>query len=173
MAMNKGKWAFVVLALLVSGCASDKGDFPSLSKRPYETDDPLGEVAEAPAPPVATTLPADLQQKLDALLARGRAASAAYEAAIPDAHIAARGASGSAVGSETWVNAHMILSRADGARADGVAALGELDKLIAQQTADGADAGIISLLSKPEEILAKQIDAQNDEVERIAAMIGV
>lgn len=161
-----------LLAFLLTGCASVEGDFPSLSKRPYETDTPVEDPAANP-PPVTTTLPADLRGKTDDLLARARKSHSAFEAALPPARSAAQSASGSASGSEAWVNAHMILSRADGARADAVAALGEIDRLIAGVRDQGADAGLVALLSEPQSRIAAMVNEETAEIDRLAKLIGL
>lgn len=164
--------AIAPLGLLLGGCASLEGEFPSLSKRPYESADPLAVPEAAPAP-VSTSLPAALQTQVDALLQRARAAQSAYEAALPTARNAAQGAAGSAVGSEAWVNAHMLVSRADSARADAVAALGEIDRLIAGEREKGADVGLVALLSAPQAQIAALVNAQTAEIDRLSRLIGV
>jgi hypothetical protein len=170
--MTRFIFATAALAMLLSGCTSVEGDFPSLSKRPYETDNPLAEPA-APIPQITTALPAELKAQTDALLARGQKAHAAFEAALGPARAAAQSAGGAAAGSEAWVNAHMIVSRADGARADGVTALSEIDQLIALQRDKGADKGLIALLSAPQEQLAAFVNQDTAEIDRLARMIGL
>jgi hypothetical protein len=172
MAMSQKAIAFAASALLLSGCANIEGDFPSLSKRPYETDTPVEDISTTPAPNT-TALPADLDRQTDALVARARKAHSAFENALGAARSAAQSASGSASGSESWVNAHMVLSRADGARADAVAALGEMDQLIARQRDKGADAGLVVLLSRPQGQIAELVNAENAEIERLSRLIGV
>jgi hypothetical protein len=159
-------------ALLLGGCATTEGDFPSLSKRPYETNDPLTQPAAQPAP-LTSTLPDDLKNRTDNLVARSQKAHAAYEAALPAARSAAQSASGGATGGESWVNAHMVLSRTDGARADAVAALAEIDDLIARERDKGADAGLIALLAIPQGQIAERVNAENAEIDRLAKLIGI
>lgn len=170
--MTKSIFATATLALLLSGCASVEGDFPSLSKRAYETDNPLADPASPPAP-VTTALPAELKAQSEALLARGQKAHAAFAAALPAARAAAQSASGAAAGSEAWVEAHMIVSRADGARADGVAALSEIDQLIARERDKGADRGLIALLGEPQGQLAAIVNEDTAEIDRLAKLIGL
>ncbi len=160
------------LALLLTGCASVEGDFPSLSKRPYETSNPVDIPVATPAP-VISALPAELKTRTDALLARGRQAHLAFEEALPAVRAAAQSASGAPAGSEAWVNAHMILSRADGARSDGIAALGEMDQLIARERDRGADAGLIALLAEPQSQLAAIVNEDTAEIDRLAKLIGL
>jgi hypothetical protein len=159
-------------AALLSGCASIEGDFPSLSKRVYETDTPIEDPSAMPAQ-VTTALPADLERQTDTLVARARKAHNAFESALGAARSTAQAASGSATGSEAWVNAHMVLSRADTARADAVAALGEMDQLIARERDKGADTGLVALLAQPQSRISELVNAENAEVERLAKMIGL
>jgi hypothetical protein len=170
--MTKSITAAATVALLLAGCASVEGDFPSLSKRPYETGNPVDVPAATPAP-LTTALPADLKTRTDALVARGRQAHLAFEAALPAVRAASQSASGAAPGSEAWVNAHMILSRADGARSDGVAALGDMDQLIARERDKGADPGLIALLAEPQGQLAAIVNQDTAEINRLANLIGL
>jgi hypothetical protein len=173
MINNKACLASVtVLALSLGGCASVEGDFPSLSKRPYETDNPV-EQDSLPSAPLTSFLPANLQTQTDGLVARARKAHAAFEAALPAARNAAQSANGAVPGSEGWINAHMILSRADGTRADAVAALSELDKLITMERDKGADAGLVALLAKPQGQIAAMVNEETAEIDRLARMIGL
>jgi hypothetical protein len=164
--------ALIFVTLLLCSCANVEGDFPSLSKRPYETADPVAEQNAVPAP-LTSALPADLKARIDDMVARNRKAHAAYEAAIPAARSAAQSASGASAGGESWVNAHMVLSRADGARTDAVAALSEIDQLIAHERDKGADAGLIALLAGPQGQIAELVNAENAEIERLAKLIGL
>jgi hypothetical protein len=155
--------------LALSACSSVQGDFPSLAKRPYEQENPIAEPV-VPAIPQTTSLPAELQSQTDSLLARSRAAHAAFQAALPSAKSVLGPA---ATGSEAWVNAHMTLSRVDSTRADGVAALGEIDQIISKQRENGADAGLIALLSAPQQSIAERVNAENAEIERLTQLIGL
>jgi hypothetical protein len=159
-------------ALMLAGCTTMEGDFPSLSKRPFETDTPVDDPAEKPVP-LTTALPAELERQTNALVARARKAHSDFENALGAARSTAQSASGSATGSESWVNAHMVLSRADGRRADALAALGEMDQLIAREREKGADAGLVALLQQPQGQIAALVNAENAEVERLAKMIGL
>lgn len=166
---------FLPLAALASltlgGCAGASGDFPSLAKRPYEKANPVEEVAVAET--LTTALSADLQKQVDALLTRSSIAHAAFENALPSIRATIQSASNPATGSESWVNAHTILSRTDSLRADGVAALGEMDRLVANEREKGADSGLVALLTAPQQIIAERVTSENAEVERLTQMIGL
>ncbi len=173
--MMKRITAPLLPALILSACAAPQGEFPSLLRRPYETKAPI----TAPVPPenaVLAVLPADLRAKAEALAARHRAAQIAYRDLLPQSDNAARAASGTAVGSEAWVSAHLQVSRLDKARADSKAALAEIDRMItAQMNADiqGNSPDIAALLMPYQNRLATDTAAQDAEIERLSALIGV
>jgi hypothetical protein len=152
-----------ILALSLAGCASTDGDFPSLSKRPYENANPIKE-SDSTVTNLTTALPALLASQTDGLLIRSRKAASAFAGALPLAQSSARSASGAAVGSETWVQAHMVLSRLDAARSDGVAALAEMDKLVVTERERGADSGLLGLLETVQRELADTVSDQNARI---------
>ena len=79
-------------------------------------------------------------------------------------------AAGTSPGSEAWVNAHMELSRLDKTRADSVAALGEMDGLIADQIQ--GDSAYVALLVDAQQSIATEVAAQRSEIDRLSRQIG-
>ena len=158
-------------ALTVGGCANVDGDFPSLAKRPYEKANPIKEVAVVET--LTASLSGDLQRQISALLSRSSAAHTAFESSLPSMQSVALSAGNSAPGSESWVNAHTKLSRTDSLRADGVAALGEMDRLVAREREQGADSGLVALLTAPQQQIADRVKAENAEIERLTQLIGL
>ena len=158
-------------SLALAGCASATGDFPSLAKRPYEKENPIEEVAVVET--LSTELSADLQQQVDALLSRSSAAHAAFENALPAVRSLIQSIGNPTTGSESWVNAHTVLSRTDSLRADDVAALGEMDRLVANEREKGADTGLVALLSAAQQQISDRVKAENAEVERLTQLIGL
>lgn len=158
---------FLIALPAVASCSMAGGDFPSLERRPYENNSPIV-APEAPPPPVA--LSADLVVKVDALNARHRAAQAAFDNDIRSVQTLASRAAGTAAGSETWVNAHLQLSRLDKARADSVAVVREFDTLISDSA--GADSNLVPLLAGAQKPVADAVAAQNAEIERLSRLIG-
>ena len=161
----------VIAALLLAGCSLPEGEFPSLAKRPYETSEP---VSEPPAEPeqLTTTLPANVAAAVNLLLARHQKAESAFRSNLGGVRKAAQSAAGSAIGSESWASAEVELSRLEVARGDSVAALAELDKLIAEQREQGADSGLLGLLAEPQSRVAADVGAQTAEIEALARLIG-
>ena len=158
-----------VASLTLTGCASAGGNFPSLAKRPYESANPIEE--KAVDEKLTTILSADLQRQINALLSRSSAAHEAFENSVPS--VLSLVPSAGSPGSDSWVNAHMVLSRTDSLRADGVAALGEIDRLVASEREKGADAGLVALLSVPQGQIAALVSAQTIEIDRLTRLIGI
>ena len=156
----------LLVAATLSACSTPEGGFPSLERRPFETAGP--EVVTAPAAP--TELTPELTEKVKALTARHQAANETFNSALQRMQGIAQRAAGSAQGSETWVNAHLELSRLDHGRADSVAALGELDELIAAQA--DSDSDYVPLLTAYQEPMATEVAAQRSAVEWLSQLIG-
>jgi hypothetical protein len=164
----------ISLTAILSACAAPQGEFPSLMRRPYETNAPI----TAPLSPETAgpaTLSSDLAATANALAARHRAAHNAYRELLTPTASAARGAAGTAVGSEAWVAAQLQVSRLDKARADSKAALAELDRLITAQLdagANGTGVDMGALLIEYQTPIAADTAAQDAEIERLSALIG-
>jgi hypothetical protein len=156
------------LALLLPACTSVEGEFPSLERRAYESDDPVA-IADA-EPQAPAVLIQSLKNQVDSLVARHSKAEAAYARDLPTIRSVAQRAAGSAVGSESWVNAHLQLSRLDQARADSVAVVRDFDALIAR--AGDTDAAMVPLLVAAQKPVADAVTAQNAEIERLSRLIG-
>ncbi|HMT41088.1 MAG TPA: hypothetical protein PKC48_00320 [Sphingorhabdus sp.] len=161
----------VIAVLLLAGCSLPEGEFPSLAKRSYETSEPVGEPSAEPEQ-LTTSIPADVDASVNLLLARHQKAESAFRSALGGVRKAAQSAAGSAIGSESWASAEVELSRLDVARGDSVAALAEMDKLIADQRERGADSGLLGLLAEPQSRLAADVAAQTAEIEALARLIG-
>lgn len=157
------------LTAFLSACGLPEGSFPTLERRPYEIDGPnIAPVVAQPAAPLA--LPPDLAAKVDALGKRHRTADASFRNGLSAMRSIASKAAGTSPGSEAWVNAHLELSRLDKARADSVAALGEMDGLIADQIE--GDSVYLALLVDVQQGIATQVAAQRAEIDGLSRQIG-
>lgn len=153
---------------LLAACSSTGEEFPSLERRPYESNNPVV-APEVPAPaPVSLT--AELSAKVNALAVRHRTAQADFAKTLPSVQAVASKAAGSPIGSESWVNAHLQLSRLDKLRTDSVAVVREFDSLIADQGA--GDPAMVPLLTEAQKPVADDVAAQNDEINRLSRLIG-
>jgi hypothetical protein len=116
-----------VALLLVSGCGLTGGDFPSLVVRQAETPRSIASPGAAAVPTLSEAeqsgLQADLLREEKALAKTSQQVSDAQDALAP-LLAAARGAP---IGSESWTQAQLALSRFDQARAP----LGEIDGRLA------------------------------------------
>lgn len=161
----------VIAALLLGGCSLPDGEFPSLAKRPYETENPIAEPSTEPEQ-LSTTLPAEITMLVDQMMVRHQKAESAFRAALGRTRQIAQSSAGSATGTESWAVAQVELSRLDSLRGDSVAALSDLDALIAAQREKGADSGLLGLLDKPKSVIANDVAAQAAEIEALARLIG-
>lgn len=157
------------LTAFLCGCAMPEGSFPSLARRSYEIDGPNVEPAD-PVTAAPNELTPELAARIKALTDRHDSASARFDRDLPRVRAIAAGAAGTAPGSERWVDAHMQLSRLDHMRADSVAALGEIDELIAAQNEE--DASYVPLLVAIQERVGKKVAEQRGAVEQMAQQIG-
>lgn len=153
---------------LLAACSTTEGEFPSLERRAYESNAPITEPVSQTA--VAVSLPPDFAAKADALLARHRAAKSAFGGGLGSVQSVASSAAGNSPGSESWVNAHVQLSRLDKARADSVAAAREFDSLISE--AGALDSAFVALLTAAQKPVVDDVTAQNDEIDRLSRLIG-
>ncbi len=165
----------LIFAALLQGCSTTGGEFPSLSRRPFESGTPIEAPIVAPVP-VASSLPEPYAGQIGVLRARHNKAASQFAALLPGARQTAAAAAGSAVGSEAWVNAHVIVSRLDHARADSPASLADLDNLVATRfdaEAKGAFPLIMPLLTPVQSNIAASVAAQNAEIQRLSVLIGL
>jgi hypothetical protein len=153
---------------LLSACAAEEGQFPSLERRPYESKNPI--IAPEQPAPAQAVLPQELADKVAALTKRHKAAQAAFAKELPAIQSVASKAAGTAPGSESWVNAHLQLSRLDKARADSVSVVREFDGLISAEA--DSDSTWVPLLTDAQKPVAEDVAAQNAEIERLSRLIG-
>jgi len=158
----------LLLFTALSACATADGEFPSLERRPYESNAPIT-VPESAAPTPVMLSP-DLAVKVSDLLARHHAAQESFARGLNAVQAVAQRASGSKAGSESWVNAHVQLSRLDKARADSVDVLRDFDALVT--TEGSADARLATLLAEAQMPVAAAVEAQNAEINRLSRLIG-
>jgi hypothetical protein len=167
MSCTKSITCFASFALLAA-CSATDGDFPSLSRRNYEGSGPI----TAPSAPImeASSLPAADAAKVEALQKRHRIAHTAFENALRPVQDQALRAAGSSPGSESWVGAHLQLSRLDIVRSDSVAVMREFDSLISEQ--GKTDPALVPLLNAAQLLVSKDVTAQNAEIASLSRMIG-
>lgn len=151
------KWrnplAFGLLAAVLSGCAGDKGDYPSLALRAFER----GEAVPVPASPPPPIRPPSSSGQLADLIADASAAEKAFLAAEGDAARLARAASGQSAESNARTAALVALADLDVQRARTALALAGIDSLAAEAaTALAPDPAVMSAQSRIADVLAGQ-----------------
>lgn len=167
------------LALFLSACTGTGQDgrgYPSLARRPAESTRVGGESPAVDHGQAVVLAPADplLAQQIAALSAQADQGKGAFEALYVQVAGTIRMASGAPVSSESWVAAHVDLSRLEEARYDSIFALASLDTLYADRMkalAEGkAQGGITEILAAHKVALAT-VDAQNDRVDALKALL--
>lgn len=126
-------------AMALSACATDEGTYPSLAKRPGEritaTWPPAPPPPEAPPPPLDPAA----ANRLDVLLSRIRGADARFQAKEGRARSLVAAAGRSPMGSEAWSVATVAIAELEGARAEAMVAMSELDSLYVSARTEGRD----------------------------------
>ena len=154
----------VPCALLLSSCAMEQGDFPSLAKRPYETT-----AEELKNPPVVaqplpiTALPADLAAQVNRLVQQSTDAHNRFLADLSSARSSVNAARGAAISSEAWVAAQVLISALESTRAPSVDALADIDALyIASLNSEATDSrpGGAALIAQQRSKIEAQVNQQ-------------
>ena len=148
----------LILAALLSACATASGDYPSLAQRPAEraqgTFTPDAADA-APAPPVLPS--ADLVSRLAELRRQAEATHGEFRSATPAAERLAN-AAGSR-GSDRWAAAEVALADLDSIRSRAAIALADLDTLWVDSTLEAGPREAIGTARDAVEGLIAEEDA--------------
>jgi len=164
--MKKLSALVTIITVTLSGCAMQQGDFPSLLKRPYESE-PVMDAAAAPAT-VISSLTADLQGRLSAAVTSSGAADEQFQARLPVVKQRVDAARGAAVSSESWVVAHMELAALEIQRSPSVEALADIDALYREQLEreTGSDQiGGTAIIAERRDSVQAQVDRQQAAIE--------
>jgi len=164
--MKKLSALVTIITVTLSGCAMQQGDFPSLLKRPYESE-PVMDAAAAPAT-VISSLTADLQGRLSAAVTSSGAADDQFQARLPVVKQRVDAARDAAVSSESWVVAHMELAALEIQRSSSVEALADIDALYREQLERETEAdqiGGIAIIAERRDWVKAQVDRQQSEIE--------
>ncbi|MFT4026959.1 MAG: hypothetical protein QM676_09180 [Novosphingobium sp.] len=139
-------FACAASALLLTGCAADYQNYPSLARRPAERVSGTIEVAPptaAPAP-VATPPSADLTARLGQLGDQAQAAHREFTGRRARAEQLVAAASGAATGSDSWAQANVALADLETSRSQAMIALADLDALYTDARVNGGNAETIA-----------------------------
>ena len=153
----------VPILLLLAGCASDRGQYPSLARRPaerltasYDTPPASVEIVR-PAPPTTVT------GKLGGLINAAQAADSKFRGREARARSTVGAAAGARIGSESWNVATIAVAELEAARAEAMLALSDLDTLFNDTSVAGEDPKsiggardtVIGLISRQDRVLAE------------------
>jgi hypothetical protein len=156
----------LVVVLFASGCAEQRGGFPSLLPREIEQRSD----AEPDRPtPVASTDPA-LNAQIAKLTAAIETADASFAKAAGRAEQLARAARGAAEGSERWLDAQTALAEVDVARSEIQQPVADLERLAIDRAAAGQPA--YPALDAAMEAAHARAAAQVERVRAIEAMLA-
>lgn len=170
--MKKLPALVTIVAVTLSGCAMQQGDFPSLQKRPYEDEGAIDETA-APAAP-NSTLSADQQSRLSAAVAQSSAAHERFQASLPTVKKRVDAARGAAVSSESWVVAQMELAALEMQRSPSIEALADIDALykeqLGQEATEGQSDGT-AMIARQRAIVQAHVDSQQTEIDAMKSRL--
>lgn len=153
----------VPIALLLAGCASDRGQYPSLARRPAERITASFDTPEAPVEVVRPAPSAAVTGKLGGLVGAAQAADAKFSSREPRARSAVAAGAGAKIGSESWATATIAVAELEAARAEAIVALTDLDTLFNDVSVNGEDATgigaerdkVIALIGREDRVLAE------------------
>ena len=134
--------ALIAAALLLSGCARDTGQYPSLERRPAER---LTATFDAPQVPDIVVPPAPsalVTGQAGPLITQAERADAKFRQREPRARSLV-GSNGAKMGSESWAVATIAVSELETARSEAMLALADLDTLYNDTRVRGEDPGTI------------------------------
>jgi hypothetical protein len=158
------------MPLLLSACAAQTGDFPSLAPRPVEQRGEAEPAASTPLTPPAAA--AGLSADLAGLLGDARKGDTDFSAALPATERAVSAARGAAPSSEAWIAAQTQLTVLDAARAPTATAMSAIDSLyvgLADKASRDASVGGLA------DAAAAQAEIEglyNRQVERLTRLQG-
>jgi hypothetical protein len=156
--------ACIALAILLTGCAADTSNYPSLARRPAERVTGSAEPAQAEPAPAPPALPSpELTARLAQLTAEAESAHRDFLARRDRAGQLVAAARGAAVASESWSIASIALAELEAARSRAMIALADLDSLYAAERVAGGPAAavgaareqVIALVSQEDAVLAE------------------
>lgn len=164
-----------VMAILTACAGPPDGEFPSLAKRPYENT-PTNNSPNIVVSPQAKTLPAEVAQQVAALEARVEASDAAFYKGLPAARASSQSARGAPRDSETWLAAHVQISRLDRTRTDGLSAIAQMDKMVSERLERelaGETPYYARLMVLRQQRMTAKAQSQNEIIDSLSIAIGL
>ncbi|MBJ6121154.1 hypothetical protein [Sphingomonas mollis] len=122
----------LIVVLALSGCAGDRGTYPSLAIRPTEK---VGFAEPTPPPPTVAKSDPALDATLAGMTAKLRAIVSGFDADAARAERAAAAARGRPVGSDPWLTAQTALAALDEWRAQASTLASDASQLASDRAA--------------------------------------
>lgn len=170
---------FALMAFLLSACAGGMGQdgrgYPSLARRPVESQGTGGSEEAAGIAPVP--IPAEdpaLKEQLAALSRQAEQGREKFDRLYGEVAGSIRVSASAPVASEQWVVAQQALGRLEQARYDSVYVLASLDTLYVERmrdVAEGKVAGGVEDVGAARDKVLAEVDSQNDRVDRLRAVL--
>lgn len=122
--------AIALSAILLSGCAAPRADYPTLAVRDAErVEGAFTAEAPAPSPPAEKPLSAEVTERLIQLQASAAASHRTFLNAVPGTAQLVDAAAGADTESDRWASAQIALADLDSARSQTAIPLADLDML--------------------------------------------
>ncbi|MEP3224946.1 MAG: hypothetical protein ABJO01_03145 [Parasphingorhabdus sp.] len=171
--MKKSLILPLLLGLSLSACAMQSGDFPSLAKRPIESEPVMTAPSAAPIDPLRA-LPAPLQDAVNAAVRQSNSAHETFLTQLSKVRKSVSAARGAAPSSESWVAAQVDLSSLEVDRSPSVSALADIDSLYMQRLDaefTGEQKGAAVLIAKFREKIEAQVAAQQTTLDQLKSQL--
>lgn len=133
---------FSLPVLLIAGCGSNAGEFPSLAKRPIESQGETATAAPSPSAP-GPSIGSAAQRRIETAIGLGESSEVSFNIALAAAQTAVESAKGAAFGSESWINAQMVLSALEQTQGPLKSAIADLDEEARLFAESGGSGGLI------------------------------
>jgi len=169
---------FALMAFLLSACAGGVGQdgrgYPSLARRPVESQGAGGSEEAAVAAVAAPAEDPALKEQLAALARQAEQGREKFDRLYGEVAGSIRVSASAPVASEQWVVAQQALGRLEQARYDSVYVLASLDTLYVQRmrdVAEGTATGGVEQVGAARDKVLAEVDSQNDRVDRLRAVL--
>lgn len=158
------------LLLILAGCSSAGGPYPSLQPRPAEAIDPR---LQPDRPVNDRPATATLIARIASLVDQARGGETAFEPAAAAAERLA--AAAGAPQSESWISAQQALSAATAARAPTALAQADIDALAATalQKQGGIAPNDLKAIESAAAEISRMARGQNDRIDAIKGRLGL
>lgn len=167
--------AVVTSSLVLGGCASSGGHYPSLAIRAAERPSGSALPAEPLPPPPAPPLATGTAQRIEQAIEQARKAHASFVAGTAGATRAVSAARGASAPADSWIAAQLALADLQSLRSQAVIAQADLDLMFAQERLAEPDriTPTAQALTDARERIDAWVDQQNQVLARLAGQMRI